>query len=189
MRYLLTIFSTLILLSCDSIYRDNETLKPIIRIGLLKEYYVPYHGKLNFVPVNDTIIEKRFDISVSIINNSDKMISFWILSCDWERNFLINNFYNAFMGHACDANGPHKVEIKSYDSLMFSTTLVRAIGYDNQCENCIGSYDIGQVETTKLGFIFVDTIKCKGFQDYFNIMRDKSKWDKIIWSNPLYLNK
>lgn len=48
---------------------------------------------------------------------------------------------------------------------------------------------VGSTDSKELGLIVIDSAKCKNVEDYFTILGDKTKWDKIIWSNPLYLNK
>jgi len=66
-------------------------------------------------------------------------------------------------------------------------TLKRAIRWDNPCKNCMGQ--VSEVRITKTGLIYIDTRQCHGFSENENIMQDKNVWNKIIWSNPLYLNK
>jgi hypothetical protein len=174
--------------SCKRVNSNGDDSKLKINLYLIRDYYVPYGEKLNYVPANDSIREKRFDIKFSILNNTDSMIAYWTMTCNWERSFLINNSYISFIDHDWEHNFPHLVRIKPHDSIQIKATLVRNIRYDNPCKNCIGSFDEGRVETTKIGLILIDSIECREYHDYFNRILDKSKW-KITWSNPLYLNK
>jgi hypothetical protein len=137
------------------------------------------------VPANDSITEKRFDVRFSIVNNTDSVIAFWTMTCDWQRSFLVNNSYITFdYPEACDHNFPDQVIIKAHDSLQIKTILVRNIQYDNPCKGCVGCFaDQGHVQTTKIGLIFIGS-GCKNDEDYNNWINDKSRWD-IIWSNPL----
>ena len=165
---------------------ENEDLS--VHLSLTRDYYVPYHGKVYFEPITDTLIEKRFDVTLSIRNNSDHQISMWLMSCSWQDNVLINNPYIYFTNIECDGNYPIPHKIKSHDSISFKGTLSRELMFDNSCKNCIGTDNVN-VATTKIGFIVIDTVKCKTFEQYHSTIEDKSKWDEIIWSNPLYLNK
>jgi len=120
------------------------------------------------------------------LNNTDSVVAFWTMTCDWQSSFLINNSYITFLLGACDSNYPHQVKIKAHDSIQIKTTLVRNIEYDNPCKGCVGCWaDQGHVQTTKIGLIFVDS-SCKNIQDYDNWISDKSRWN-IVWSNPLNL--
>jgi hypothetical protein len=186
MRYIIVFLMILTAYSCKRIEQNNDN-KLDIKLYLDKDYYMPYSDKLNYEPQNNSINEKRFDVRFSILNNSDSVISFWTMTCDWQRSFLINNSYIKFlMPDECNHNYPHQISIKPHDSIQIKTTLFRDIQYDNPCKGCIGSFaDQGRVQTTKIGLILIN---CTGDDDYFNWVNDKSKWN-IIWSNSLYLRE
>jgi hypothetical protein len=158
-----------------------------IRINLIKEYFVPHVRPTDYIPANDSIKEKRFDIQVCLKNNSDSAISIWLMSCSWEWNFLINNTYILFAGKNCLKNAPHVVRIGPQDSFLLNTTFARTIMWDNPCLNCIGK--LSNVRTTKIGLIYIDKEHCKDLLEYDDIMGDKSRWNTIIWSNSLDLSK
>jgi hypothetical protein len=171
--------------SIDHSSLDSDLL---VRIYLEHEYSVPYHGKLNYEPDNDSIFKKKFDIKVNLINNSDSVISIWLMICSWDMDFIINNTYIYIDGKDCNANFPALVKINSKDSVSFDVTLSRSIEYDNPAKNS-DRYDPRQAETTKLGLIPITSINCKKPDQFYKILFDQSKWQKILWSNPLYLNK
>lgn len=185
---LLNLFIVVSICSCQNGGTKKESNDLSVHFSLAKDYYDPYHGKVSFEPLTDTLIEKQFDIKLSIRNNSDHPISIWLMSCSWQDNVIINNPYIFFAGISCDSNYPRPHSIKPHDSLYFTGTLSRELMFDNSCKNCIGT-DHVNVATTKIGLIVIDTIKCKTLEQYHSTIEDKSKWDKIIWSNPLYLNK
>jgi len=120
---------------------------------------------------------KAFDIKISIINKSDKRISFWIMTSSWDENFIINNDYIEFYMPSCNHNFPDVKHIGANDSLIYKTTF-------RKINNTLGE----NVKSTRFGFIFIDSLKCPNMDIYLNIINDKSKHDRIIWSNPLYLN-
>ena len=190
-KTLIGLLSNLIILtisSCQNAETKKENSDLSIRLLLTRNYSVPFHGKVYFEPLADTLIEKRFDISLSIHNNSDCPVSIWLMTCSWQENVLINNSYIYFNGIDCDSNFPIPHHIKSHDSLVFKGTLSRSLMFDNSCKNCIGT-DKVDVPTTKVGLIVIDTVKCKTLEQYRETIGDKSKWDEIIWSNSIYLNK
>jgi len=125
----------------------------------------------------DTVILKTFDIKLSITNKSVKPVSFWMMTCSWEDNFIINNDYLNFIGKGCDRNFPTTRHLNPNDSLIFIANVRKS-----------NSSRYQSVEASKFGFVFIDSIRCAKIDDYNNIIGDKSNQDKIIWSNPLYLN-
>jgi hypothetical protein len=129
----------------------------------------------------DTIIlnsesQKVFDVRLSIINKSLRPISFWMMTCSWEESFIINNDYTWFLGHDCIANVPLLHYINAGDSLIKNSAIIQEIGTPNQT-----------VVTTIFGLIYIDSSYCQTYRQFRDIIGDKSKWDRIIWSNPLYL--
>jgi hypothetical protein len=125
----------------------------------------------------DTVKHKTYDVKISIINKSDKSVSFWIMSTSWFDDFVINNDYMEFLSGKINHNYAITRHLNPKDSLLYKATIFR---------NEINWYD--NVASTKFGFIFIDSSRCTGPEDLFNILGDKSKHDKIIWSNPLFLN-
>jgi hypothetical protein len=187
MKYILSLLFLVLFITIKKCSAQSHTgLR--IKLNVIKEYYSPSNQRLYYVPAsNDSIREKRFNIQATLINNSDSVMSFWIMTCSWDDNFLINNTYIFFRGEECASNFPHVLDIKPNDSVLLKTTLIRAIIKDNPCQNCIGS--ITRVPTTKIGLIYIDTNQCKGMLHYWDIIEDRSTWKEIIWSAPLYLNK
>jgi hypothetical protein len=121
---------------------------------------------------------KFYDISLSIKNKSDKPVAFWLMTCSWDENFLINNDYIYFDSWGCDSNCPWIFHINPNDSLIRKATFYQII-----------ETRFPYIKSTKFGLIYIDSIKCRNSSDYDQIMGDKSKQDKIIWSNALYLKK
>ena len=165
---------------------ECDSIPLTINISLLKEYYVPYTKPIHYVPVNDSLKQKIFDIKISLKNTSKDSIRFWMMTCSWDENFLINNNYIYFSPKECDSNFPHTLRIKSGDSVLLYATLKRDIQVDNPCQNCVEHL---WVSTTKLGLIYIDKNQCDNMLEYDSIINDKSIWSQIIWSNSVYLDK
>ncbi|MBS1746926.1 MAG: hypothetical protein JST21_12215 [Bacteroidetes bacterium] len=200
MKFILLYFITISLLQTNNLQGQQMYSQTIeIKIKVLKDYVVShgiaYYQKIykdyEYTAKGDSANEKRFDIELSIQNNSSKNIYIWLMTCSWTDNFLINNNYVFFTGDDCDSNYPTELEIKSGQKKVYKTTLIKSIKFDYPPSNTVYSK---QVETTKLGLIVINDIFKKSrsqivdFNKYRTLMNDKSKW-KVIWSNPLYLLK
>lgn len=127
---------------------------------------------------SDNTIKRRSKVDLTLLNNSNRTISFWTMSCSWTDNWLINIRNKYFKLKSCDKNFPKIVEIKPKDSLVYHAIIT------SQIKLPIGNYD-----TVRFGFIFVDTVMCKTQHDFDDILKNRSNQNKIIWSNPLFLIK
>jgi len=169
MKNLITIFILLIFFSCNCPKNKNNS-NIEINARLIRSYDSIYDY--------DTEEHKTFDVRIVIKNKSDKLVTFWIMTCDWENNFKINNDYICFNRHDCDGNYAHKRRLKPNDSLTYNCII-------RKFKNIQSNYP----KTTRFGLIYIDSLNCSSSEEYHEIMCDKSKQEKIIWSNPLYLNK
>jgi hypothetical protein len=124
----------------------------------------------------DSINRRTHDISIAIVNTSKFRVSFWIMICSWDTDFLINNDYIRFCLWGCDSNYPILRHLNPNDSLILKASVCKWDSTPNPF-----------TLTTKFGFKYIDSTKCKNLHAYGEIKGDMSKWDKIIWSNPLYL--
>ncbi len=127
--------------------------------------------------LNDSVERKSFEVNLSVINRSKHPVAFWTMSCSWYENFLINNDYVDMCTWDCDDNLPVIRHVKPKDSLVYKTTVIR---YDES--------RFRNVESTRFGFIFIDSAWCKSHEDFENILGDRSNQSIIFWSNPLFLN-
>ncbi len=168
MKIQILILTLLLLTSCN--YKKSNTCPKIeINATLIRSY-----DSINSRVKNDSF--KAYDIKLRITNKSEKRISFWIMTCSWEFNFIINNDYIKFNGRGCDKNFLDLKHLNPNESLVLNG-LVRKV------ENTFGQ----DIESTRFGFIYIDSIRCSNTSEYFNIVNDKSKHGSIIWSNPLSL--
>ena len=185
--YLFIFLFILLLLGSCSKQRHTTIKEPqeelSVNIELLKEYFVNESIRFDCNPP-EHIKNKRYDIQITLVNNSDTAISFVKMKCSVEDNFIINTPYIEYIGTDCNANYPHEATIQAHDKLILNISLEKS------------KYAIGERETranysktvmTKLGFIYIPPLHNIEL-DYQSIMEDKSRWH-IIWSNPLLLNK
>jgi hypothetical protein len=167
MRLFFGVLLCTIIFSCGNSETENNKSNISVNAVMIRSY--------------DTIVQNResqkvFDVRLSIINKSLRPISFWMWTCSWEWSFIINNDYTWFLGHDCNANVPWPHQLNSGDSLIKNGSIIQ--------ENETLYRD---VETTIFGLIYIDSSNCQSYSQFRDIIGDKSKWDRIIWSNPLYL--
>lgn len=184
-----------ILFNEKSFSANDTTNYPIsIKLKIEKEYFVTHskdyynliYQDYQYNVTTDSAKEKRYDINLTIKNNSTKTIYIWLMTCSWSDNFIVNNDYIYMDGKDCEKNFPTLVKFKPGQSRLYITTLIESIKFDYPCKNCIYG---PQVETTKLGLIIINDVFKKddiNMLEYDLLMNDKSRWT-IVWSNPLRL--
>jgi len=176
------IFLFILLLLSGCLKQQNTTINEqqaelTVHIELVKEYFV--NDSILWLDPPEYIKNKRFDIQITLENNSDTAIAFVKMTCSWKESFLINTPYIEYVDTECNSNYPQKVNVEAHEKYVLNTTL-------EQSKNHVTSSSSGTV-MTKLGFIYVPSIG-DSVRDYLSIMEDKSRWH-IIWSNPLLLSK
>lgn len=141
--------------------------------------------KYDYYIKGDSVKQDFFNISLTIKNTSDTIISIALMSCSWQDNFIVNNDYISIPGEDCDNNYAIGVEFQPGESKVYRTTLIKSIKLDYPCKGCAPP---PPVETTRLGLIILnDPLRRKAETvNYYLGMEDKSTWT-MVWSNPLYL--
>ena len=188
LAFFISLFILPLLSSCSKQRKEtsNEQHGELsVCVELVKEYSVNDSILFNSNrPKYIKIKNKRFDIQITLENNSDTAVAFVIMSCSWEENFIINTPYIEYVGQDCNKNVPREVIIKAHDKCILNTCLEKSKYAIGECETCAG---YSKTIMTKLGFIYIPPSQDID-TDYQSIMEDKSRWH-IIWSNPLLLNK
>jgi hypothetical protein len=169
MRQIIYILILFLLGGC-SIDRHKNKPKIVIDASVIRSYDT-------ILKYRDTKLFKAYDVRLSIRNKSNKPISFWMMTCSWEDNFIVNNDYIYFLGHACDGNSPWITHLKSNESKVLTASIIK-----------IENTRYQSVESTRFGLIYIDSMSCKSPSFFDEIIGDKSKHDTIIWSNALSLS-
>jgi hypothetical protein len=189
------LISVILLFGLNECFAQCDSLPISVTIKVDSEYVHTYSKKgkyikqlireNDYVVKSDSVREFFYNVSLTIKNTSDTTISFSLMTCSWEDNFIVNNNYMYIQGQNCDSNYPDHVEFKPGESKVYRTTLIKSMGVNYHCKGCTG---FARIETTKLGLIIYDDVfgRKRPFVNYFLAMQDKSAW-KIVWSNPLYL--
>jgi len=121
------------------------------------------------------LMHKAYKINLSITNQSDEPIVFYIMTCSWEENFIINNDYIHFLIGQCDGNYPKRRRLNPKERFDIKASVYKI-------ENTLYS----EVKETRFGFIYVDSSDCKNPGDFRKIVGDKYR-QKVFWSNALDL--
>ena len=173
MKHICLIFSFVAIVSCSHIAKDksdNITLKTRV-IRTYDSTCYPYLYR-------DSTQHHMFDIVISLINHTNSQKSFWLMTCSRWENFIVNNDYIDIVPVGCDANFPYPFTLNINDSLIWKTKIIK-----------FESTRYQTVRTTRFGLIFLDGTKYKRGDDFNEIMGNKFNHDRIIWSNPLFLNE
>jgi len=134
---------------------DNNPLK--ITVEIRKETGNPYHFKM------------------SILNQTDSVYGFWIMTCSYEDNLKSNTSSIQLYGHGCDSNYPELIELQPWE--------VHII------EGKIGVYQtaIKQEKNIRLGLILIE----KNDYSYSTggaTFEKRNQSKGIIWSKPIKYN-
>ena len=162
MRNLIIFVCVFILCSC--VCKRKDVLS--VEAKLLRSYDTAY---------DFPSVQKAFDVKLTLKNKTRHSITFWIMLCSWQENFLLNT-YDIKYGVDCAKNFPVKRTILAHDSLIYKMMVLRDSIFFNPI-----------VEETRFGFLYVDTVECKNESDFDLFLKDRSKQTKIFWSNPLRL--
>ncbi len=125
----------------------------------------------------DTIENSTYPIKVTITNKSDSGAAFWMMNCSWWENIITSNNCIHISETPCFKNSPSVFRLKKGETLERYAYLVK------------NKEAYSKIDETRLGLIFIDTTICSGMNVYDTIIGDKSKYDRIIWSNSLMLNR
>lgn len=138
---------------------------------------------IDFCIIEKLESEKYFNIGgsfysaeIDIVNNTDSVLSFWIMSCSWQESFIFSdNLYLYLEG--CDVNIPQLIEIKEGQKVSFMGIV-----------HVPGSIKDLKRSNIKLGFILIKKEEVKDFPDFRKILFYKLEKEDIVWSEPKKLH-
>ena len=188
-KYIFCLYILLITCGCSNKNTsvENSSTGLSINLKLLKEYYVPdsIFSGYDYESLPKYINNKRYDIQVSLENQTDSIVNIVMMTCSWDESFIINTPYITYAVGDCNSNHPQIITINSHSKKLLTTTLEKS-KYIHECESCP---EYSKSVILKLGLIYITEVKDKPFyKEYFRIMEDKSLWN-IIWSTPLKIDK
>jgi hypothetical protein len=121
-----------------------------------------------------------YSADIDLVNTTDSTISFWIMDCAWQWNFISNNNRIRLYYEGCDYNQERIQKIDKNQKVTFNAILVLS---DSLKTN----------NKFKLGFILIKEKEISlvpglplGFIDSLNYKKENKK--DIIWSKNLDIN-
>ena len=122
-----------------------------------------------------------YSIKISITNNTDTIVNYWLMTCSWQDNLIFNTNSICFYRLGCKHNFPTIKKLLPKESLVYN-------GIIQICDTS----NYKNKKSFKLGFIFINKNEYFDLtQDYFEVLLDRKKNNKhIIWcDNPINLVK
>lgn len=116
---------------------------------------------INLNPIGNSII-------LTLKNNSKKIFPIWIMSCDYNKNFITDNKDIDFPAIECDKNIPKLYNLKPLEEKEIKLHVIYSIGLPKQ--------------KFKIGFLMNKEFST--VEKYQNEISNKENI-KIIWSNQL----
>lgn len=115
-----------------------------------------------------------YSVRIDLVNNTDSIFDFWIMSCSWDVNFISDRktlfgLYN----RGCDKNELKLKQIKSGETLSYYGVI-----------QILESSIIEKKEKVKLGFIVIREYEISS-RSSFRILLSKKRLKEcdIVWSN------
>jgi len=137
--------------------------------------------------IDDTLKElswnaKFHKLSLSLENNTDSTIHFWMYTCSWDRNFITNYQNISIIGTLeCPRNFPKLFDIEVNSRMNFDGLLA----IDD-------TFDLNKM--IKIGFIYIDEdeesriIEISPFPPGDSVaLKKHNTHDRIIWSEPFMI--
>ena len=122
-----------------------------------------------------------YSINIDLINNTDSIIYFWILSSEWDLNWIFNThkMYVSMKEGRGEKNVPVLKQIEPGHKITYNGTLI--------IEN---TSVIKNHKNVKLGFVLIKKGETSGNGDFDRVLHDKIKRKKdIIWSDAFKIKE
>jgi len=149
-------------LSVFKLLRKDKSLKVSVKMEITGKGYYQY-GK-------DTRVREDYFSKISLTNQEDTTLTFWMMSCSWwEETLIFDRDSMEFSASGCDKNIPVKVALKPGKSL-----IVYPVIHAN-------SKKINQV---RIGFVLM---KEEELNNHFADRATFLKIKNVYWSNPVSL--
>jgi len=135
---------------------------------------IEHTGKGNATKCSNVKDKNSYSLKISLKNNMDSIVTFWMMNCSWDDNWVIDNSNLKFCFGVCDRNFPVKMTLKPKTSMVF-------YGVIQPIDTTI------KVEKFKLGFVILEKNE---FSNYYmrkdtGFMKNK----KTYWSNYICTGK
>ena len=116
---------------------------------------------------------------ITLINNTDSVLNYWLMSCSWEDNFVFNCNYLNFYFPDCIHNSPQLSKLLPYESKIFNCIVKLNENSNNDFK-----------DTCRIGFIFIKDFEYSLTKDsdFRQLLINKVKRKFVLWSNTFSIN-
>jgi hypothetical protein len=112
---------------------------------------------------------------VTISNESDSLVAFWLFTCDYQSNFVLSDTNYSVLLPDCDANYPELIVLEAKKNLKLPLLIKK--------ENSVTKW-----QGFKIGFVRIGESQFHFPSDFLRILEDfKMKGKQVIWSDSLSL--
>ena len=120
-----------------------------------------------------------YSICLDLINNTDSVTSFWVMSCSWQDNWIFNTDTVRFYSQGCDKNYPIVEKIEPGQKLTYDGVL-----------HCLDTLNSINQTTIKIGFVLIKEKEFLETSDFRNVLTGKILERKdIIWSESIQIDR
>jgi mitochondrial fission protein ELM1 len=126
------------------------------------------------------VFKDCYPVKISLINNTDTTIRYWIMRCSWEENFVLTSDSVNLFGLGCDGNFPTVKEILPVDTIVYKNEYLRVFHWSIKQKTA----------NVKLGFILIRENEST-VNTFDSILSEKRKIKTdVIWSDdPIILKR
>ena len=120
-----------------------------------------------------------YSANINLINNTDSVIHFWIMSCSWQDNWIFNYDNIRLYNDGCDKNIPKFMSMERGKTLNF-----------NGIVQILDAFTIINQKDLLLGFVIIKEHEILGVTDFRSILIDKiNTRQDIVWSETIKIKK
>lgn len=159
---------TVMLISCNAIYKNKKKLEIKVSVSNKISYQSSFVKKCELYPVR-----------INLINNTDSVLQFWVMSCSWERSFIFNSDVISFFNLGCDKDIVDMVKLKSGETKTYNGYL--RVSNESKFK---------MAPVLKLGFVLIRENVSFSESEFLNVLVEKKNKKKdIIWCyTPINFN-
>ena len=120
-----------------------------------------------------------YSAHLDIINNTDSVVRFWVMSCSWQENWIFDTDNISLFYQGCDSNFPVIKQIKQGEKLTIKGII-----------QVLDTLKVTKQRVGILGFVLIKEHDISSASDFRRVLSDKiDKRKDIIWSANFSINK
>ena len=168
-KIIYTLFFLVLVSSCTKSKVRQKDLQIKVEVSEKKKLHLSSTFELECYPVK-----------ISLINNTDSTIRYWIMTCSWEYNFVLTSDSVNLFGLGCDGNFPTSRVILPRDTIVYKNEYLKVFRWPEKQKTA----------NVRLGFILIRENEST-VNTFEGILSEKRKIKTdVIWSDdPIVLKR